>query len=234
MRDYKMANVKQAFARLVEPSLIAIYGANESRPEVPEQVGSGVLIQHRDRPVLVMAKHVLTGQNFDEDPAEKAVMVDGRWVYIGDSGREVIQSKDLDLVVTCMDELATKKCLSADRITGSASIPKIASIGGYLARDFKRSQVDGVLRPSPLVYSNITTKMPCGKIGLKYPKRHNVTDEGEAVFNPIPRGLSGGPMLDTVALLKGSVLIVGVFTDQRDGLAFGEHGLAIREFLDSM
>ena len=35
-------------------------------------------------------------------------------------------------------------------------------------------------------------------------------------------------MLNSVKLLKGEVCIVGVFTDQRDGIAFGEAKLCGR------
>lgn len=209
-----MQDVGPLFGRLVLPSLVAVYASKLDRPGVPDQVGSAFLIKHRDRPLLVTAKHVLWGQNLDEDPGEKALMINGGWVYIGDNGRKLNPSPTLDLVVTYIEEAAERKCLALETLCDTDRVPKFASFGGYLARDFKRSQAQGVLKPSPLVFSDVTVGMASGKIGIKYSKRNNVDNQGNSVINSIPRGLSGGPILDTLELLKGTVRIVGVFTDQ--------------------
>lgn len=64
--------------RLVRPSLAPIYVERPGKP--PEQSGTGFLINHRDRPLLVTAKHCL----FDDGPAlEKLILFDGRFRPLG-------------------------------------------------------------------------------------------------------------------------------------------------------
>lgn len=213
------AEIAANFQRLVQPSTIAIYASHGSRPDTPVQVGSGFLMMHQSRAVLITAKHVLRGHAFNEDPAEKAVHVDGTWVYVGDGSRTLVEPVGRDLSVMFMDEFALGQCLGTP-----SSLPlnsKIITMGGYLSRDFKRS--GNTLRPAPRVYTNVAVPVAPGMIGLRHPRRRNVnTPTGASAVSPTPRGLSGGPMVDSLALLNGTVVLLGVLTEMSSGIARGE------------
>ncbi len=213
------AEVAAKFQRLVQPNIIAIYASHKSRPDTPVQVGTGFLIQHQSRPVLITARHVLRGHTFKEDPAEKSVHINGSWVYVGDGSRTLVEPEGRDLSVMFMDEFAPRQCLS----TPSSRPPdsKIITMAGFLSRDFKRS--GNGLHPSPRTYTNVAVPVAPGMVGLRHPKRRNVdTFTGAPVVSPIPRGLSGGPMVDSLALLKGTVVLMGALTEMSDGIAQGE------------
>jgi len=213
------AEIAANFQRLVQPSAIAIYAPHGSRPDTPVQVGTGLLMRRQSRPVLITARHVLRGHTFNEDPAEKAVHINGSWVYVGDGSRNLVEPKGRDLSVMFMDEFALCRCLETP-----SSLPLVSTIitmGGYLSRDFKRS--GNTLRPAPRVYTNVAVPAAPGMIGLRHPRRRNVnTSTGASAVSPAPRGLSGGPMVDSLALLKGAVVLLGVLTEMSNGSARGE------------
>ena len=50
----------------------------------------------------------------------------------------------------------------------------------------------------------------------------------------IPSSLSGCPMVDTIELIKGDVSVVGVFTDQDNGQAWGEDANILQTALASL
>lgn len=213
------AEIAANFQRLVQPSTIAIYASHGSRPDTTIQVGTGFLIKHQSRPVLITAKHVLRGHSLNDDPAEKAVHINGRWVYVGDGPRTLVEPMGRDLSVMFMDEFSLDRCLDAP--TSGPIGSAIITMGGYLCRDFKRS--GNTLRPAPRVYTNVAVSAPPGIIGLRYPKRRNVnTSTGVSAVSPTPRGLSGGPMVDSLALLQGAVVLSGVLTEMSNGSARGE------------
>lgn len=213
------AEIAANYQRLVQPSTIAIYASHGSRPETPVQVGTGFLVLHQSRPVLITAKHVLRGHTFQEDPAEKAVHINGSWVYVGDGSRTLAEPAGRDLSVMFMDEFAQGQCVVLPPSTSPK--PKLITIGGFLSRDFKRS--DNTLRPAPRVYTNVAVPAAPGMIGMQYPNRRNVnTSTGALAVSPIPRGLSGGPMVDSLSLLKGAVVPLGVLTEMSGGNARGE------------
>src|SRR4051794_37865066 len=86
-------------------------------------------------------------------------------------------------------------------------------MGGFLARDFKRQ--GDTLKPAPRVYTNVGIPVGAGLVGLRHPKRRNVNSmTREAAVTPLPSGLSGGPMLDTIELIKGKISIVGVLSNR--------------------
>lgn len=213
------AEIAANFQRLVLPSAIAIYASHGSRPDTPVQVGTGFLMKHQSRPVLITARHVLRGHAFNEDPAEKAVHINGSWVYVGDGSRTLAEPTGRDLSVMFMDQFALCRCLDAP-----FSLPldsTIITVGGYLSRDFQRS--GNTLRPAPRVYTNVAVPVAPGMIGLRHPKRRNVnTSTGVSAVSPTPRGLSGGPMVDSLALLKGTVVLLGALTEMSNGSARGE------------
>lgn len=214
------AEIAANFQSLVQPSTIAIYASNASRPDTPVQVGTGLLTRRQSRPVLITAKHVLRGHALNEDPAEKAVQISGHWVYVGDGSRELVEPTGRDLSVMFMDEFGLCQCLQSP----SSPPPdfRIITMGGYLSRDFKRSE--NTLRPAPRIYTNVALSAAPGMIGLRHPKRRNVnTSTGASAVSPTPRGLSGGPMVDSLALLKGAVVLLGILTEMSNGSARGEH-----------
>lgn len=229
-----IAVAESFFRQRVQPSLVAIYCSQQHRPDTPVQTGTGFLVLHRSRPVLVTAKHVLRGKTFAENPAERAVHVNGRWVYIGDGDRELVETADRDLALTYMDEFPPQQCLSADLIATDDQAVRIITIGGFLARDFTRSQSMGVLQPSPLVFSNVREAAEPGLIGLRYSKRHNISQTGAAVVNSDPNGISGGPMLDTLRLAYGKIVIAGVFTEMHHGRGYGESAHVVCTALAAM
>lgn len=83
----------QQFITLVQPSLVAIYASHSRRPTEPVQVGTGFLVAHCSRPVLITAEHVLRGNNGKENPGDKAVHVGGSWAYIGQSTGYLVSAK---------------------------------------------------------------------------------------------------------------------------------------------
>jgi len=229
-----MAEAVEVFKRLVMPSVVPIYDSlSENRADMPRQVGSGFLVAHHSRPVLITAKHTLRGRTFSEGPGDKAVHVDGRWVYIGDGIRTIVEPTDRDVVMTYMDEFDLGRCLTESTVSAKDFPSKIITLGGFLARDFKR---DGAtLRPAPFIYTNVAISIGAGLVGLRYPKRRNVdTKTSNAVVTSVPSGLSGCPLVDTLELLKGSVRVVGVFTEQDNGQARGEDATVIQQVMASL
>ncbi len=213
------AQIAANFQRLVQPSTIAIYASHGSRPDTPVQVGTGFLMRHQSRPVLITARHVIRGHTFKEDPAEKAVHINGSWVYVGDGSRALAEPAGRDLSVMFMDEFALDRCLALPSPPTLNST--LITMGGYLSRDFKRS--GNTLRPAPRVYTNVAVPAAPGMIGMRHPRRRNVnTSTGASAVSPIPRGLSGGPMVDSLALLKGAVVLLGVLNEMSSGKARGE------------
>lgn len=218
--------VGHRFRQLVLPSLVAIYAHHSQRPGVPVQVGTGFAITHSSRPVLITAKHVLRGHSFTEDPGEKAIHLNGAFVNF--DALSLSEPSDRDLAATYLDDLGLERCLLESSIADDGELPALLTMGGYLARDFKRE--GDVLSPAPRIYTNRSRKLGSGFVGLSYPKRRNIySDTGAPAVAPKPSGLSGGPIVDTAALMRGRVKIVGVFTEQAAGEARGEdlNGLAV-------
>jgi len=219
LTNIQTAAIARNFRILVQPSIVAIYDAHLLRPDIPMQVGTGFLILHQSRPVLITAKHVLRGHSFNENPADKAAHLNGRWVYIGDGSRELAEPNNRDLSVMFMDEFPQSQCLASP--ASSVLSSSIITMGGYLCRDFKRS--GNTLRPAPRVYTNLAVPTPLGMIGMLHPKRRNInTYSGASAVSPTPRGLSGGPMVDSLALLAGAVVLLGALTEMSNGAARGE------------
>jgi hypothetical protein len=222
-----MRVVEISFKNLVQPSLVAIYDADHKHPDRFVQVGTGFLILYKSRPLLVTAKHVLRGHSLMEDPAKKAFHVPQGLAFFDDSTR-LYEAPDKDIALYYADEFSVSSktvLLSADCIVNQPA--SIITVGGYLARDFKRQ--DGELRPKPWIYSNVAIPNNADLVSLRYPKRRNVFSRtGKAAVSPIPRGKSGGPMLSTFDLIRGKVSIVGIFTDQSEGVGRGESSDALK------
>lgn len=223
----------QQLTTLVQPSLVAIYASHSRRPTEPVQIGTGFLVAHSCRPVLVTAEHVLRGHNWKENPGDKAVHIGGSWVYIGDGNGPLASAKDYDIAAIYMDGFPLSRCLSPSSLSLQPLDATAVTIGGYLARDFKRE--GHVLRPAPYIYSNRRLGICQGFVGLRYPKRRNIyTVTSKPAVTPIPSGLSGCPMMDTIELIRGCISILGVFTDQGDGKAWGVDSNILRALLNSL
>ena len=235
-REITIKSVITALKRHVLPSLVAIYDSHHVNPGNPVQVGTGFLLTHKSRPVLVTARHVLEGHNRDKSPAEMAFHVDGKWAYVGDgNGSRYLYygAEGRDLVAFYADELGQRPLLPAPAASVRADGVRVIAICGYLSRDFKRP--GDQLKPQPLIHIDKFVGRKNGILSILYTKRRNVdSDTGERKVSPKPKGLSGGPMLNSVSLLKGTVEIVGVFTEQSDGVGRGECATHIANILTRM
>lgn len=210
--------------RLVLPLLVAIYEPiDEARVR---QVGTGIRVDFGPRQFLVTARHTLFGHDGGDNPGEKAVMLADSLRQIGDlQAPNVFSSPLSDLALVELKDDERRQALTPAHFHAGTGRPTFITICGYLARDFRRKLTESTLAPRPFIYSNYSTAMPHGFIGLRYPKRRNRdTKTRQLAVTPTPRGLSGGPMLDSIALAQGQLQIVGIFTDKPNGkgIAFGE------------
>jgi hypothetical protein len=230
--------IKTNSLELLQPHLVAIYHQTTEPKVKTQQVGTGFLVRHKGRPVLVTAKHTLYGRKGNENPGEKAIVVAGVLTMIGNlRSHEVVQDKIHDIAAIYVDEFDLERCLPPSSLPSVDSAPKFVTIHGFLARDFNLDRPEDTLKPAPWVYTNSRTNHGSGYIALLYPKHRNRnTDSGLKVMAPIPQGLSGCPMLDGEKLSEREVSIIGVFTDFPDGqgIAFGESSAKVIALLDGM
>ena len=202
-----------------------------------KQIGSGILFRHRERHLFVTAAHALYGHGGDENPADKAIFLEGSGLrQIGDLRRgEIGRAKLIDLAAVEVDGLPAERGFPMSCLPLEVSKPAYVTICGYLARDFKRHAQ--TLSPQPFIHTAGAVAVEGDWVGIKYEKNRNRnTKTGARVMAPIPAGVSGGPMLDGEALLRSVVSIVAVFTDKpaEKGFAFGEASPKVRALLDAM
>ena len=230
---WKMREVGTQFERLVKPSLVPIYAAHDRRPEIPKQVGTGFLVEHLNRPVLVTAKHTLYGASFKEPPGTKFVHIDRRFIYIGDNNRTLLEADHHDIAACYMDEYPLTRCIRSELYSCIINDTKLITICGFLANKFNRNKT--ALKPTPFIYTNVSKSSEMAIACVRYTRRKNIdTLSGKPAFSPLPRGLSGGPMLDTEALFTGMVRVVGVLTEQSEGEARGVSHNVLRSLLNAM
>jgi hypothetical protein len=111
----------------------------------------------------------------------------------------------------------------------------VVSICGFLGRDFRRQLSIKLLKPQPYLYANLRAPVGLEYVGVLYPKSKNIDPRtGNRVQAPRPEGLSGCPMLDTIRLSLGVVRVVGVFTEQKNGLALGETAHKLCSLLEKL
>lgn len=218
---------------LVLPHLVAIYAPiDEARVE---QVGTGICINFNARQFLVTARHTLFGHMGDENPGEKAFFSSNRLWQIGDlTAPHVFSSPQFDLAAVELRGNEQRQSVTPNHLYAGSERPTFITICGYLARDFRRHLGAGTLAPLPFSYSNYSVATPRGLIGLRYPKRRNRDAKTRRlVMTPTPRGLSGGPMLDSTCLAQGKLSIVGIFTDKPEGkgMAYGEVSVKVLAML---
>jgi hypothetical protein len=216
---------------LVGPALVPIYERPGGSDLATRQIGTGFRLNCAGRPALVTARHTLYGEHYNrdpEDPFEKHIVFDGRLRGLFElrSG-EVAYSESDDLAALFVDEMGLVGTLPMTCLLHAETTCSLVSIYGFLMRDFVRRLAIGLLSPKPYFYTNQRLHWGRGYTGILYPSKCKNRDArtGKRVQAPSPRGLSGGPMLDTLKLAFGTVNIVGVFTESRqseNGRAFGE------------
>jgi hypothetical protein len=217
--EERFRQIKRNSEKLILPHLVAIYRGSR---DDPEQIATGFLVRCRSCSVLVTAKHSLYGEGGEVDALTNMVFVNGELKFIGElKSHRLITDPDNDLVVFCVDEFPVDQAFPVESFCQNPKVSAMVTILGFLARDFKRSGT--ALHPAPYVFTNKASDRGPGYVGLLHPKSLNRnTESGIRVMVPRPSGLSGCPMINPIKLLKEQVCIVGVFTDQANGIAFGE------------
>lgn len=213
LTDFKLGSV----SNMVAPSVQPIY---EARKKKPVQIGTGFVLSYNNRTLLVTAGHVLFGHDFKAFPDLKRLHIGKTLLSLNSEDREVNYSEQKDIAVVEMSELEDIKPLTIDNFLPADKRGKTLSILGFLSRDFKRS--DRTLASKTFMHTG-TAIQTTDKIVMQYTHRKNLDpNTGERVVNPIPRGLSGCPMIDTTATLESKTpKIVGIFTEQDQGTARG-------------
>jgi hypothetical protein len=184
---------------LVQPSLVPIYVELKGPRRPLDQVGTGFLIRHQDRTVLVTAKHVLRGRESNEDPWEKVVIAAGHRLLLGDLNRNsLVEAIDEDAAILFVDEFGAERCLPSS-VLSEAHSARILTLHGFLGRDFNRDAVADAAFPAPWVITGAIGNSSERWLEMKYPRsRFRDPQTGLVVTAPIPAGISGGPMLDSL------------------------------------
>ena len=230
-----LARARANAERLVFSALVAIYERPGGSDRATFQTGTGFLINLRGRPVLVTARHTLFGPRFDEDPWTKHIVFQGRLRGLFELKADKIHHLRHDLAALYVDELGLSGSVPTSCLSLANTTFPLVSIYGFLGRDFRRQLSVGLLKPQPYLYANLRARVASGYVGMLYPKSKNVDPRtGNRVQAPRPEGLSGGPMLDTIRLSFGIVRVVGVFTEQRNGLGLGESADKLCYLLDKL
>jgi hypothetical protein len=223
--------------RLVTPSLLPICARPGGSDRATHQSGTGFLIAHHDRPVLVTARHVLYAHKYDEDPLAKHIVFNGRLRLLFELRSEgVLQDLNNDLAAVRVDELGLLECLPMSCLSFVEATCTWITLYGLLARDFRRKLSDGSIKSQPYRVTNERAAWRPGYTGLRYQKGKNSDRSGRIVQAARPSGMSGAPMLDTAMLGAGIVVIVGVFTDyvREKGLGFGESAPKVIALLEQL
>lgn len=221
--------VRRQFAALAERYLVAIYKYDEKKDR-NYQTATGFMININGIPFLLTAAHSIYGASFKENSHKKNIfLVDSPILFNEISNPRFIFDKELDIAILTCDEFLDRESISIEEIAHK-NTPKILTVAGYLARDFKK---DGeILRPSPRTYSGkFATKE--SYIALHY-QRGKVKEEGsdQIIRGPILRGLSGGPIINTELLCQNTLSLCGIFIerDENSDLLLGRSLESITKF----
>lgn len=215
-------------------AIVAVYSEDDAAKV--QQFGTGFVVDDGDCAFLLTAHHTLYGPDGTADPYRKGLFWEGGLKTLDQIGNGAIgRVNGRDLVAVPIARSSEVDAFSpADLEIELASI-RLLSVAGFLERDLERNRAAGQLRPAPYVYSNRRIESGPDVAALEYPYFRNTAPGARAkVRAPIPRGLSGCPMLDTARLAEGEARIVGVFTDQTDGKAFGPSARHVLGLLDYM
>lgn len=222
----------------VSRSLVAIYSDYITKTgfETVDQTGTAFLVLWRGRQVLVTAKHSLFGPDGFDDPSRKSVFLDGRLHRLGELGSTTLFSHpSLDISAFPAHRYSVDRCLPADTLQPVRATPKLLTVFGYLARDFRRSEADSTLLLRPHIYSSKLLHIDEDVVRMHYSRSKSIgTGSGSREHAPVPSGLSGGPMLDTNALRRGQIRILGIFTEWARGFGSGVNVVALAPLLDSL
>lgn len=231
-----MKRVMDESTRLVLPSLVPIYERPEGDAST-RQIGTGFLVEAGERTFMLTAHHTLYGHNGDEDPSEKCIVARRKLRRLSDGqGRITFGIKEADVAGLCVRDLHDRTPLPFKSLYASMPSPTLV-IQGFLARDFKRSISSSVLKPTALIHVDRRIPASGHEIGISYqPNRISSMPTFEQKKRaPIPRGLSGCPMVDALRLLDGWVSVVGLFTEYRNnGKAFGTNSMVLRRLMNDM
>jgi hypothetical protein len=224
--------------KLLLPSLVPIYLRHDGLDIKTEQIGTGILISINNRCVLLTARHVFFGREFDEDPFIRHIVFNDRLRGLFELKDPTIYHDNYnDLAALFVDEIGVERCLPLSLLSTVEPTCRLIAIHGFLGRDFRREIASGALKPQPYFYINRRIKVETGYVGMLYPRRRNrSTTTGMLVHTAVPEGLSGCPMLDADRLAAGELSVVGVFTDYKkeSGSAFGESSLNALQLIARM
>jgi hypothetical protein len=221
---------------LVFPSLVPIYDRRGDDVTV-RQIGTGFLLADNGCQFLVTARHVLYGHDNSEDPWAKWILSNGRIRPLSEGhGRQIHMGIEHDIAGLRGIDVNGRNPLPTSCVLSDDAKCRLISIYGFLGRDFKRDIKTGLLTNTAFFYTNKRISIGYNYVGISYPRRKGVmTGTGARVHSPIPRGMSGCPMLDTNLLVRGVVNIVGVFTDfLPSGRAYGENSSAISNLINQI
>ncbi|MGO4638452.1 hypothetical protein AB4Z43_08450 [Mesorhizobium sp. 2RAF45] len=212
--------------RLVQSSLLSIYEDSYVGDYKVKQIGTAFIVSWTRRPLVVTARHCLFGHNDDESPEVKSIFLGGRLQRIAAVRSGVIMSvPEFDIAAFFVDGIPQSRCLPQSALDHSGGIPHVASLFGFLSKDFNRTASTGELKPTPyfITLTNPKDRRP-GYIEYPYNIRKGIdAQSGLRIMKPVPKGLSGSPMLDTADLWRGRVKVAGVLTEYRtSGLVVGE------------
>ncbi|MFN7110239.1 MAG: trypsin-like peptidase domain-containing protein [Brevundimonas sp.] len=221
--------------RLVGPALVAIYDGRKGS-SAPFQSGTGFIVRRGDQNVLVTAHHCLFGKDPDkpENPGDKGVFVDGLLRPLGEVAlTKCAHDRHHDVAVVCVDRF--ENALPETAMAAHHEHTPVVTVHGFLSRDFRRTRTGpGVLRPKPFIFQQPGNKVDDGFLKFEFPRKGRLTRSQKPAMSPIPRGLSGSPILDSLALVKGMVGVAGVFTDWHEGVGKGATRLVISAAVDQL
>jgi hypothetical protein len=205
--------VKKLVEQDIMTKISAIYSPIQSGSGLiePDQTGTAFRVLYGGRKYLITAAHCLVGHDGSEKPEKKAVFTGAGFSELGKtSGAIWCVAKNYDLAAIFMDEFQNQCAFNFPHVL--YRVGKVGTVAGYLARDFRRYTSSGTTAPQPFIYTGGLT-VSSTEIKISYPRhKGKAAETGYKVMLPIPKGLSGGPIIDTDALIGGVNLPLGIFT----------------------
>ncbi|MBX9803331.1 MAG: hypothetical protein K2Y04_11280 [Caulobacteraceae bacterium] len=234
-KDNIAEHIANACERLVGPALVAIYDAQEGST-VPFQSGTGFIVRRGNQDVLVTSHHCLFGKDPDkpENPGDKGVFVDGLLRPLGEVAlSECAHDRDHDVAALCVDRF--EHALPESAMAAHHEYTPLVTVHGFLSRDFRRTLAgSGILRPKPFIFQQPGNEVDGGFLTFRFPRKGVLTRSQTPAMSPLPRGLSGSPIIDSLALARGMVGLAGVFTEWDRGVGKGATRRVISAAIDQL